>query len=153
MENVDIILTKLPYGGEFLFVDELLHISETSVSGNFTFREKAFFYPHHFPDNPVTPGVILIECMAQIGLACLGIFLTKNKTPAVSGFALSSSEVDFLKPVYPNETVTVHAEKIYFRFGKLKVRARMSDLAGNVICRGTLSGMALKGVTQKSRKL
>ena len=68
------IISKLPYSKPFLFVDELLHIDENGVEGTYTFDENLDFYKGHFKDNPVTPGVILTEVMAQIGLVCLGIY-------------------------------------------------------------------------------
>lgn len=142
MKETDLFLSKLPYQKPFLFVDELLQINENGAKGTFTFNEKLDFYKGHFKDNPITPGVILIETMAQIGLVCLGIYLTLNED--VSQIAFSSSEVEFLKPVYPNEKVTVISEKIYFRFGKLKCNVRMLNSKNEEVCSGTLSGIILK---------
>ena len=78
MNSVEII-KLLPYTKPFLFVDELTEISENGISGNYTFQENEFFYKGHFKENPITPGVILTETMAQIGVVCLGIFLLKEK--------------------------------------------------------------------------
>ncbi|HBI01223.1 MAG TPA: 3-hydroxyacyl-ACP dehydratase FabZ family protein [Flavobacterium sp.] len=142
MKETDLILSKLPYQKPFLFVDELLQIDENGVTGTFIFDEKLDFYKGHFKDNPITPGVILIETMAQIGLVCLGIYLTLNED--VSQIAFSSSEVEFLKPVYPNEKVTVISEKVYFRFGKLKCKVRMMNNKNKEVCSGTLSGIIIK---------
>ena len=142
MSETDLILSKLPYQKPFLFVDELLQINENGAKGTFTFDEKLDFYKGHFKDNPITPGVILIETMAQIGLVCLGIYLTLNED--VSQIAFSSSEVEFLKPVYPNEKVTVISEKVYFRFGKLKCKVRMMNTKNEEVCSGTLSGIIIK---------
>ncbi len=142
MNETDLILSKLPYQKPFLFVDELLQIDENGVTGTFIFDEKLDFYKGHFKDNPITPGVILIETMAQIGLVCLGIYLTLNED--VSQIAFSSSEVEFLKPVYPNEKVTVISEKVYFRFGKLKCNVRMMNSKNEEVCIGTLSGIIVK---------
>lgn len=142
MKETALILSKLPYEKPFLFVDELLQIDENGAKGTFTFDEKLEFYKGHFKENPITPGVILIETMAQIGLVCLGIYLTLNED--LSQIAFSSSEVEFLKPVYPNEKVTVISEKIYFRFGKLKCKVRMLNSKNEEVCSGTLSGMIVK---------
>ena len=71
----DEILKYLPYQRPFLFVDELTEISENGIIGSYTFPVDSFFYKGHFKDHPVTPGVILTEVMAQIGVVCLGIFL------------------------------------------------------------------------------
>ena len=142
MSETDLILSKLPYQKPFLFVDELLQINENGAKGTFTFDEKLDFYKGHFKENPITPGVILIETMAQIGLVCLGIYLTLNED--VSQIAFSSSEVEFLKPVYPNEKVTVISEKVYFRFGKLKCKVRMMNSKNEEVCSGTLSGIIVR---------
>ncbi|MBT8319592.1 MAG: hydroxymyristoyl-ACP dehydratase, partial [Gramella sp.] len=60
------ILDQLPYSKPFLFVDEILEVNDNSISGTFTFSKDLDFYRGHFSGNPVTPGVILTECMAQI---------------------------------------------------------------------------------------
>jgi 3-hydroxyacyl-[acyl-carrier-protein] dehydratase len=77
--NPEEIIRNLPYQKPFLFVDELLEVSENGVTGTYTFLEDAFFYEGHFKENPITPGVILTETMAQIGVVCLGIYLLKVK--------------------------------------------------------------------------
>ena len=135
------IITKLPYSKPFLFVDEILAINENGVEGTFTFDSKLDFYKGHFKNNPITPGVILTETMAQIGLVCLGIYLNKGKEIQNIGF--TSSEVEFLKPVYPNEKVTVISEKIYYRFGKLKCKVKMLNEKKEEVCSGTLAGMIM----------
>tara|TARA_R110000850_G_scaffold18580_4_gene56917 strand:+ start:52740 stop:53183 length:444 start_codon:yes stop_codon:yes gene_type:complete len=135
------ILSKLPYSKPFLFVDEILSIDENRVEGTFTFNENLDFYKGHFKDNPVTPGVILTETMAQIGLVCLGIYLNEGKEIQNIGF--TSSEVEFLKPVYPNEKVTVISEKVYYRFGKLKCKVKMLNEMNEEVCSGVLAGMIL----------
>jgi len=135
------ILKNLPYAKPFLFVDGLEHIDENGIKGHFTFPEDSDFYKGHFKDNPVTPGVILTECCAQIGLACLGLFLLEEDTISNLKIGMSSSEMEFLLPVYPNEKVTVSSEKVYFRFNKLKCNVKMHNEKGELVCKGTLAGM------------
>ena len=139
MTNKEILL-KLPYSKPFLFVDEIISINENGVEGSFTFHEELDFYNGHFKNNPVTPGVILIETMAQIGLVCLGIYLLKEETKNLK-FAFTSSEIEFIKPVFPNEKVVVISEKVYFRFGKLKCKVKMINAKKEEVCSGTISGM------------
>lgn len=135
------ILEQLPYSEPFLFVDEILKIDENGVEGTFFFDENLEFYNGHFKDNPVTPGVILTETMAQIGLVCLGIFLLNDKLSKSKLISLTSTTIEFLKPVFPNEKVTVVSEKIYFRFNKLKCNVRMLNGKNEEVCSGTISGM------------
>lgn len=140
MEYSEIIL-KLPYSKPFLFVDEITKLTENGVEGNFTFYPDFDFYKGHFKDNPVTPGVILTETMAQIGLVCLGIFLMEKELKSDLRMALTSSEIEFLKPVFPSEKVIVISEKIYFRFGKLKCKVTMKNSKNEVVCNGTIAGI------------
>ncbi len=136
------ILSKLPYSKPFLFVDEIITINENGVEGCFTFDANLDFYKGHFKDNPITPGVILVETMAQIGLVCLGIYLMKDDNKTLN-IALTSSVIEFLKPVFPNEKVIVISEKVYFRFGKLKCKVKMVNAEKEEVCSGFISGMII----------
>jgi 3-hydroxyacyl-[acyl-carrier-protein] dehydratase len=142
------IIEKLPYGPSFLFVDEILEIDENSISGAYTFRSDAIFYGDHFPENPITPGVILIETMAQIGLVCFGIYLVREKMEEMPAFAFTSSNVEFFKIVLPGDMVFVRSEKIFFRLGKLKCKVEMKNSAGELIASGEMSGMLIKQTKQ-----
>ncbi len=138
------ITAKLPYDKPFLFVDELISIDENGVEGCYTFDENLAFYQGHFKGNPITPGVILTEVMAQIGVVCLGVFLINDALNTKILISLTSMDIEFLKPVYPNEKVTVKSEKIYFRFGKLKCKVSMKNEKDELVCSGVISGMILK---------
>ena len=135
------IISKLPYSKPFLFVDDLTQINENGVQGSYTFDENLDFYRGHFKDRPVTPGVILTEVMAQIGLVCLGIFLLDDTFNETTTIALTSASIEFIKAVFPNEKVSVTSEKIYFRFGKLKCRVKMTNEHGELVCMGEIAGM------------
>ena len=111
------------------------------MEGSFTFDENLDFYKGHFENNPVTPGVILTETMAQIGLVCLGIFILDHSFNKDTSIALTSTDMEFIKPVFPKEKVTVVSEKIYFRFGKLKCKVSMKNEVGLVVCTGEIAGM------------
>ena len=137
------ILENLPYSKPFLFVDEIISISENGAEGTYFFDEKLDFYKGHFKNNPITPGVILTETMAQIGVVCLGIYLLNNTFNKNSTIALTSSEIEYLKPVFPNQKVKVISEKIYFRFNKLKCKVSMFNEVNEEVCRGTIAGMII----------
>nr|WP_297917476.1 FabA/FabZ family ACP-dehydratase [uncultured Allomuricauda sp.] len=141
------IIEKLPYSHPFLFVDDLQDINQNGVIGSFTFKNELDFFRGHFKEAPVTPGVILTECCAQIGLVCLGIYLldAQVKDFEKPQLALSSSEMEFYLPVFPDETVRVESEKIYFRFNKLKCKVKLFNQSGKLACKGILAGM-LTGV-------
>lgn len=146
--NPNRIIHKLPYTRPFLFVDELLEINENGLKGTYTFTETLGFYKGHFKDNPVTPGVILTECCAQIGVVCLGLYLLDLETHAkteIMQIGMSSSKMEFLLPVFPGEKVTVTSEKRYFRFHKLKCAVKMYNSQGKLVCKGEIAGMLKSG--------
>ncbi|MFT4780068.1 MAG: 3-hydroxyacyl-[acyl-carrier-protein] dehydratase [Flavobacteriales bacterium] len=140
---LDEIIAKLPYQHPFLFVDELLEADENGITGAYTFDPAHAFYKGHFKNNPVTPGVILTETMAQIGLVSFGIYLLSKASDPLDEIkiALTSSEIDFFIPVFPAEKVIVKSTKEYFRFNKLKCKVEMFNEAGALVCRGKIAGM------------
>jgi 3-hydroxyacyl-[acyl-carrier-protein] dehydratase len=148
--NQKVILDKLPYSKPFLFVDELLEINENGVKGCYTFDAHLDFYKGHFKNNPITPGVILTETMAQIGVVCLGIYLLQKETmQGENQIFMTSTNVDFLKPVYPGEKITVISEKKYFRFNKLQCQVEMQNSKNEVVCNGLISGMFIHKSDEK----
>jgi len=138
------IINLLPYGPPFLFVDKLKSIDDNGATGFYTFPKDSDFYNGHFVNYPITPGVILTETMAQIGVVCLGIYLMKDKITEAAQMpqiALVFNQVDFFLPVYPGERVEVNSYKEYFRFGKLKCRVEMMNAKKEMVCKGTIAGM------------
>jgi 3-hydroxyacyl-[acyl-carrier-protein] dehydratase len=142
------ILDQLPYKSSFLFVDNISLLNDDEVIGDYTLKRDAFFYEDHFAGNPVTPGSVIIEIMAQIGMVVLGIHL---KTLAAGKFIvtgegeyfplLTSTDVSFYKMALPGEKVTVISKKQYFRFGKLKCYIEMHNPSGEILAKGMFSGL------------
>jgi 3-hydroxyacyl-[acyl-carrier-protein] dehydratase len=138
------ILDQLPYKSSFRFVDEIAYLDSDKVIGHYTLKKDAFFYEDHFVGNPVTPGAILTEIMAQIGLVVLGIYLAKPAPDAQLIPVFTSIEVAFLKMALPGEKMTVISKKDYFRFDKLKCHVEMQDASGEIIAKGVFAGIIKK---------
>jgi 3-hydroxyacyl-[acyl-carrier-protein] dehydratase len=138
------ILDQLPYKSSFRFVDEIAYLDSDKVIGHYTLKKDAFFYEDHFVGNPVTPGAILTEIMAQIGLVVLGIYLVKPAPDAPLIPVFTSIEVAFLKMALPGEKITVISKKDYFRFDKLKCHVEMQDASGALIAKGVFAGIIKK---------
>lgn len=136
------IIEKLPFSAPYLFVDELEYVNENGARGSYTFVESLDFFKGHFNDYPIVPGAILTETMAQIGLVSLGIYLASLDPSIKNSVSVATSyNVEFYKPVYPNETIVVTSKIIYFRFGKLKSQVEMTNSNNDIVCQGIISGI------------
>ena len=142
----DEVLAALPQQEPFRFVDEILEIDEEHIVGTYRFRPEADFYRGHFPGNPVTPGVILIEAMAQVGIVALGLYLLTLESEADKDkitTLFTDTSVDFNGIVKPGDRVTITARKKFFRRRKLRSDAEMTLDDGTVVCSGSVSGMGV----------
>jgi len=144
------ILDLVPQQAPFRFIDEIISLDEEQIVGAYRFREDEYFYRGHFPGNPITPGVILIETMAQVGVVAFGIYLLsrqKNTRPSQMDMPLSlfslADGVEFKKIVLPGERVIIKGEKIYFRKKIIKAKVIMEREDGEIICSGELSGVGV----------
>ena len=145
----DAVAGLVPQRPPFRFLDEIVFVDDNAIVGTYRFRRDEFFYRGHFPGNPVTPGVILLEAMAQIGSVAHGIYfllkggMTPEEVKRNSFLFALADRVEFLRIVRPEDTVTVLGEKIAFRMRGLKSRVSMMLEDGSVVCSGILTG---KGV-------
>jgi 3-hydroxyacyl-[acyl-carrier-protein] dehydratase len=142
------VLALVPQQPPFRFIDEIVDLSEDRIEGRYSFRPDESFYAGHFPGMPITPGVILLEAMAQTGVVALGIYL-KALEVDVDELArwrsiFTDAEVEFLGRVLPGETVICRGEKIYWRRNKLRSRVEMSKPDGSVVAACTLSGLGVR---------
>jgi 3-hydroxyacyl-[acyl-carrier-protein] dehydratase len=145
--TADEVLAMLPQKEPFLFVDEILEVDDEHIVARYTFRPDADFYRGHFPDRPVTPGVILLESLAQVGVVGLGLFQIARdggREAVLNSLALfTDANVEFSGLVSPGDSVTIRATKIFFRRGKIRSEAEMTLDDGTVVISGTISGMGV----------
>jgi 3-hydroxyacyl-[acyl-carrier-protein] dehydratase len=141
------VLAAIPQREPFRFVDRILEIDEEHVVASYRWREDADFYRGHFPGNPVTPGVLLVESMAQAGVVALGIFLlARESSPSdvdklVTVF--TDANVEFSGLVRPGDRVRITGRKVFYRRRKLRSQVEMCLEDGTVVCAGVLSGMGV----------
>jgi len=140
------VLELIPQQDPFRFIDEILELDDDHIVGTYRFRPDADFYRGHFPGNPVTPGVILIESLAQVGIVALGIYLLAQESEADTTKMMTlftDTNVEFSGIVKPGDRVTIEAQKVFFRRRKLRSRAEMKLEDGTIVCSGTVSGMGV----------
>ena len=140
------VLDLIPQQDPFRFIDDIIELDDDHIVGTYRFRPEADFYRGHFPGNPVTPGVILIESLAQVGIVALGIYLLAQESEADTSKVttlFTDTDVEFTGIVSPGDRVTVTAEKVFFRRRKLRSKAEMKLDDGTLVCSGTVSGMGI----------
>ena len=90
------------------------------------------------PGNPVTPGVLLLESMAQAGVVALGIYLLAQEPPPEEAEQLvtlfTDANVEFTGMVPPGERVTDRGRKVFFRRRKLRSEVEMRLEDGTLVC-------------------
>ena len=109
------ILTYLPHRYPFLFIDRVISFSEEPpvIEAIKCFTLNEAFFQGHFPEEPVVPGVILIEALAQ-----LGIILFKKLKPEFKErlfFLAGVEKARFRKPVFPGDVALLRLEGYKFR--------------------------------------
>jgi len=148
------ILNSVPQQHPFRFIDDILELDDEHIVGAYRFREDEYFYRGHFPDRPITPGVILIETMAQTGVVAFGLYLNmmQRHVPLVATkelmtlFTLAEG-VEFVGLVLPGEQVIIRGQKVYFRMGSIKSKISMERENGEIVSSGVLAG---RGVPSQS---
>tara|TARA_Y200000002_G_C22425537_1_gene555733 strand:- start:73 stop:543 length:471 start_codon:yes stop_codon:yes gene_type:complete len=102
--NINEIKNLIPHRQPFLFIDtcEIIIPGEHGKSQKY-FSENEYFFKGHFPNNPIVPGVIIVEAMAQTAGIVVSYKLREYKEKSV--LFMSVNKAKFRKPILPNEDV------------------------------------------------
>ncbi|MCS6820905.1 MAG: bifunctional UDP-3-O-[3-hydroxymyristoyl] N-acetylglucosamine deacetylase/3-hydroxyacyl-ACP dehydratase [Microscillaceae bacterium] len=136
------IASILPHRYPFLLLDKVIHLDETSVVGvkNVTLNEP--FFQGHFPNNPVFPGVLQIEAMAQTG----GI-LVLSTVPDPENYwtyFLGIEKCRFKKMVVPGDTIVFRCELIAPIKRGVAIMKGEAYVAGNLVCEAVMSASIVR---------
>lgn len=133
--NVEDIREVLPHRYPFLLVDRILSIDyeEATAVGykNVTINEE--YFQGHFPDDPVMPGVLVIEAMAQLGAACI---LRKPEYEGKNSYFMGLDDVKWRQPVRPGD-------RVYFEIEGQRMRSRYGLVEGSAYVDGELAAEGL----------
>ena len=141
------LMARIPQQEPFRFVSEILEIKEDYVRGRYRWDPDSDFYRGHFPGDPVTPGVLLVESMAQCGVVPLAVYLTHlemgDDEAAKFQTIFTEANVEFSGIVRPGDVVTTETRRVYWRRRKLKADVEMKLEDGTVVCSGQLAGIGV----------
>ncbi len=139
--DVNRIKSLLPHRPPFLLVDRVFHIEENAIGGikNVTMNEP--FFVGHFPEEPVMPGVLIIEALAQ----CCGILvLSKVDDPeCYSTYFLKADGVKWKRKVVPGDTLQLECHIVDFRRGICTAECK-AFVGGQLACEAQLTAQIAK---------
>lgn len=135
MLNKEEITKIIPHRDPFLMIDSAeITEPEKSAKGLKTLTGNEDFFRGHFPDEPVMPGVLIIESMAQLG-AVLILSIEKYKGKKV--YFTSIDNAKFRRKVVPGDTLELYVELLSFRHNIGKGSAR-AEINGETVCSAEL---------------
>ena len=124
--NQNQIKEYIPHREPFLFIDELTDIEKLKkATGVKIFTENDYFFKGHFPEQPVVPGVILVEMMAQTAAALIA-YSIKEETFDKIVYLMNIDNTKFRKPVFPND-------KIFAKVNALRSKGRVWKFEGVLV--------------------
>lgn len=137
------ILRRLPHRYPFLLVDRAVeYVPSTSIRGIkcVTFNEP--YFPGHFPHEPVMPGVLQIEAMAQTGAVLMSKSLDVDVTKNTILF-MSVDNARFRRPVRPGEVLEMPVEVVFARRNIFKFRGR-AEVNGELASEAEFAAMKVE---------
>ena len=133
----------IPHREPFIYLDSLIDIIKLKkASGIKRFHRDEEFFKGHFPGNPVVPGVILIEMMAQTAAALIAYSL-KSETFDKIVYLMNVESCKFRSPVFPEMKVRANVESLRSRGRVWKFCGKMHDEQNNPVCESIWSAMIM----------
>ncbi len=107
--KIEEIKKLIPHRNPFLFIEECTIIESGKIGEAFrTFHENEYFFEGHFPNNPIVPGVVIIEAMAQTAGVVVSQNLSNEDNKSV--LFMSINKAKFRKPVFPKYKIKFYVE-------------------------------------------
>lgn len=130
-------LSALPHGPSFRFVDELVElVPGISATGRWTLKGDEAFLEGHFPGDPLLPGVIMIESLAQLG----GVLAQSDRgNHPLSNVRLTAvRQFKILGSISPRQTLTIHARREAVMPGLVQISGDILTADGTKLASGSI---------------
>lgn len=125
--NREQIMEVIPHRDPFLLIDEVLEMEEGKrVSARKYMREDDYWFKGHFPEKPVTPGVLMVEMLAQAGAVCI---LSQPEFKGKIALFAGIDKVKFRRQVVPGDVLDLEVEIISQR-GPIGVGKAVASVDG-----------------------
>ncbi|HEY5524135.1 MAG TPA: 3-hydroxyacyl-ACP dehydratase FabZ [Clostridium sp.] len=136
MMDITEIKKILPHRYPFLLVDRVTEIIEgKSIKGYKNVTTNEPFFQGHYPEQPIMPGVLILEALAQVGgIVILSMEQFKGKTPLFAG----ADKVRWRKKVVPGDKLELSCEIIKLR-GPVGIGKALATVDGKKVCEAEIT--------------
>ena len=131
------IMDIIPHRYPFLLIDKVIKIEENKITAIKNVTANEHYFQGHFPTEPVMPGVLIIEALAQAGAVAL---LSKDEFKGKIAYFAGINNAKFKRKVVPGDTLRLEVELTKIR-GKAGVGYGVAYVEGKKVCEGELTFM------------
>jgi len=138
--NIKDIISRLPHRYPFLLVDRVLKVDGDKLKAlkNVTFNEQ--FFQGHFPDNPVMPGVLIVEALAQAGGLMAFNRIDEDNVGDYLVYFMAIEHVKFRKPVVPGDNLILDVELLKRKRNIWRMKG-VASVEGETVCEAEFMAM------------